>query len=163
MPPTSTFSRTGYVAGMPLRAARLANWMRRLTKKAPGPTKSASGHSRTTVAKAESISRLVLALRTWICSPMARAAASTSLNVVCILSIGRIDEHGHTSGCWHQLAQKLQPLCSQFSPEKIGSRQIASRPSETGDKTTPDRVVADVEDDGDRRRCRLGRQWRRNA
>jgi class 3 adenylate cyclase len=76
---------------------------------------------------------------------------------LCILSIGRIDEHGHTSGCWHQLAQKLQPLCSQFSPEKIGSRQIASRPSETGDKTTPDRVVADVEDDGDRRRCRLGR------
>src|SRR5262249_51976500 len=42
---------------------------------------SASGRSRIRVAKAASISPLVLALRTWICSPMARAAVSTSLSV----------------------------------------------------------------------------------
>jgi hypothetical protein len=45
------------------------------------PTKRALDRSRTSVANAASISRLVLAFKTWICSPMARAAASTSLNV----------------------------------------------------------------------------------
>jgi len=35
--------------------------------------------------KAALISRLVLALRTWICSPMARAAGSKFLNVVSVL------------------------------------------------------------------------------
>jgi hypothetical protein len=44
-------------------------------------TKSASGRSRTSVAKAASISRLVLALRTWICRPIVRAADSKSVNV----------------------------------------------------------------------------------
>src|SRR5262249_4270996 len=34
------------------------------------------------------------------------------------------------------------------------------RPVETGDKTEPDRVLADGEDDGDRRGCRLGCQRR---
>ena len=33
------------------------------------------------IAKAASISPLVLALRTWICSPMARAAGSMALSV----------------------------------------------------------------------------------
>ena len=60
----------------------VANWTRRLAKNASGPTKRASARSRARVAKAASISRPVLALRTWICSPMARAAGSTSLNVV---------------------------------------------------------------------------------
>src|SRR6202521_204412 len=40
----------------------------------------ASGRSRARVAKAASISRFVLALRTWICSPMVRAASCTSRN-----------------------------------------------------------------------------------
>ena len=52
-----------------------------------------------------------LALRTWICSPIARAAASTSLNVASGTgSIGRIDEHGNTNVPWHQLAQQFQSL-----------------------------------------------------
>ena len=38
-------------------------------------------------------------------------------------SIGRIDEHGHTSGSGHQLAQQFQPLCRQLSIEKIDTRQ----------------------------------------
>ena len=67
------------------RREQCASWTRRLMKKASRPTKSASGRSRTKVAKAASISRLVLALRTWICSPMARAAASMSLNVVSVV------------------------------------------------------------------------------
>ena len=73
-------------------------------------------------------------------------------------SIGRIDEHGHASGCGHQLTQEVQPLCRQLTIEKIDPCQVAARPGEAGDKTKPDRVFVDDEDDGDRRGCRLGRQ-----
>ena len=56
---------------------------------------------------------------------------------------------------------------SRFAPqldrEKICPGQIATRPGQAGDKTEPDRVVADDEDDGDRRGCRLGRRRRSNA
>jgi hypothetical protein len=45
-------------------------------------TKSASGRLCTKVAKAKLISRLMLAFRTWISSPIVRAADCTSLNVV---------------------------------------------------------------------------------
>jgi hypothetical protein len=45
----------------------------RLMKNASPLTKRASGRSRSMVAKAASISRLVLALRIWICSPMVGA------------------------------------------------------------------------------------------
>jgi hypothetical protein len=41
-----------------------------------------SGRSRTKVPKAASISRLLLALRNWICNPMARAADGAASNVV---------------------------------------------------------------------------------
>src|SRR5262249_18907661 len=51
-------------------------------EKGSGSTKSASGRSRTKVAKAALISRLVLALMTWICSPI---AGSTSLNVAAVV------------------------------------------------------------------------------
>ena len=46
------------------RAASVANWTRRLVKNPSAATKRASARSRTRVAKAASISRLVLALRT---------------------------------------------------------------------------------------------------
>ena len=51
------------IAGTTWRAARGTSWTRRLLKKASPPTKSASGRSRANVAKAASISRLVLALQ----------------------------------------------------------------------------------------------------
>ena len=121
-----------------------AIWTRRLVKKASGPTKRASGRSLANVAKAASISRLVLALRIWICSPMARAAGSTSRSVASAIGrIGRIDEHGNASGSGHQLAQQFQPLRRQLAGKKIDTRQVAARPGEAGDKTEPDRVVAD--------------------
>ena len=72
-------SRIGYVAGNRMAHRQMASWTRRLLKKRSGPTKRASARSRTNAAKAASISRLLLALRIWICSPMARAAASTSV------------------------------------------------------------------------------------
>ena len=129
---------------MSLRAARLANWMRRLTKKAPGPTRSASGRSRTTVAKAESISRLVLALRTWICSPMARAAASTSLNVVSVFAASA----GVTSTATRVTAGTSSRRSSNLfapnsAPKKLvpvrlppGRARLATRPRLTGSSPT---------------------------
>ena len=49
-------------------------------------------------------------------------------------------------------------FCGQLANEKIDTRQVAARPRKAGDKTKPDRVVGDAEDDGDRRGCRLGRE-----
>ena len=80
-----------------------------------------------------------------------------------IRSISWIDEHGHTGGCGHQRTQEFQPLCHQLSRDKIDPCQVAARPGEAGDKTKPDRVVANGEDDGDRRGCRLGRERHRGA
>ena len=95
---------------------------------------------------------------------MARAAVSNvSQRSLGDRGVGRIDEHGNTSGPGHQLAQEFQPLCRQLDREKIDPRQVAARPGEAGNKTKLDRVVADDEDDGDRRGCRLGRERRRGA
>jgi hypothetical protein len=73
-------------------------------------------------------------------------------------SFGRIDERGHTSRSGHQLAQEFQPLRRQLTDKKIDTCHVAARPGEAGDKTKPDRVFADQEDDRDRRGCRLGRE-----
>ena len=66
---------------------------------------------RTKAAKAALISRLVLALSPWICSPRALAAASTSLNVVSALAAFA----GLTSTATRVAAganhAELQPFC----------------------------------------------------
>ena len=72
----------------------------------------------------------------------------------------RADEHGNASGCRHHLTQEFQPLGHHLSRENIDTCQVAARPGKASDKTKPDRVIADVEDDGDRRGCRLGRDRR---
>src|SRR5215813_15343745 len=46
----------------------------------------------------------------------------------------------------------------QLTNEGIGTRQVAARPGQTGDKTELDRVFGDVEDDGDSGGYGLGRQ-----
>jgi hypothetical protein len=58
--------------------------MRRLSKNGPPVTNSASGRSRPNVEKAMSMSRLVLALMTLICSPMVPAAVSKKLTPVAL-------------------------------------------------------------------------------
>ena len=73
---------------------------------------------------------------------------------------GRIDEHRDTSRCGYQFAQDFQSLGYKFDREKIDPRDIAARPREAGNQTEPDRIIADIEDDGDGRGCRLGRQRR---
>ena len=54
-------------------------------------------------------------------------------------------------------------FAANSASEKIDPCQVAARPGEAGDKTKPDRVFGDGEDDGDRRGCRLGRQRRSGA
>jgi len=78
-------------------------------------------------------------------------------------SKGWIDQHGHTSRCGYQLAQKFEPLCCQFAPEPIDACQIAARPGKAGDKTQLDRVFAADENDGDRRGCGLDRECSRSG
>ena len=119
----------------------------------------ASSRSRTMVAKAASISRLLLALRTAICSPE-RARR-----------IRRVSQRGLAIACWsgltstaianrlgHQLVQQPQPLRHHLGGEEINAGRIAARPGKAGDQAELDRVVASAEDDRDGRGCRLGRQ-----
>src|SRR5215470_12548564 len=81
--------------GIRCRAARVTSCARRTVNKGLVATKSASGRSRSNGAKAAPISRPFLALRTWICRPMARAADSTSPNVVLavVVLVGSILTH----------------------------------------------------------------------
>jgi hypothetical protein len=51
----------------------------------------------------------------------------------------------------------------ELTAEKIDPRQVSARSSEASDKTIPDWVFADVEDDGDSRGCGLGCQRRSGA
>src|SRR5260370_25718749 len=69
--------------------------------------------------------------------------------------IGRIEEDSDAGSSWYQLTQELHLLRHQFGIEKIDPRQIATRPGEASDKTKPDRVFGDDEEDRDRRSCCL--------
>jgi hypothetical protein len=77
-------------------------------------------------------------------------------------SIGRIDEDGNTNGLGHQVMQKMQPLGRQLRVKLIDAGHIAARPGETGDKTKPNRVFTDAEDDRDRRGFSFGRERTRS-
>jgi len=59
--------------------------------------------------------------------------------------------------------QEPQPLGRHFLDQEIDAGRVAARPGEAGDKTKPDRVLADAEDDRDRRCCRFGRERGRVA
>jgi hypothetical protein len=54
--------------------------------------------------------------------------------------------------------QEPQPLCDHFPVEKIDACCVATGPGETCDKAKPDRIIADTEDDRDRRCCSFGRE-----
>ena len=59
--------------------------------------------------------------------------------------------------------QEPQPLGRHLRGEKIDAGCVAAGPGEAGDKTKPDRVIADTEDDRDRRCCSFGRERRRDV
>src|SRR5262245_11484562 len=54
--------------------------------------------------------------------------------------------------------QKLQPLRSQFTADKVDACRVAARPWEAGDESELNRVFGEDEDNGDRRGRHLGRQ-----
>ena len=114
------------------------------------------------LAKAASISWLVLTLSIEFAFRWRGRRVPRLGSVVSVFGIGRIDEYGDTSGPGHQLTQELQPLCHQLSVKKL--MPVACRPAARGcDKTEPDRVFTDGEDDGNRRGCRLGRKRRKES
>src|SRR5262244_2299746 len=116
----------------------------------------ASDRSLIRVANAASSSRLVLALRTWICSPIARAAASTSLNVASV--------PGALVGSTSTAIRMAPGTSSRRSSNRFDASSVLkalipdARPGEARN-----RVYADKEDDGDRRGGRLGREHGRDT
>ena len=87
---------------------------------------------------------------------MAGAASFTSRNVRSATdALPRIAEHGNTDGLGHQVMQEPQPLGRHLTDEKIDAGCIAAGPGEAHDKTKLDRVVANTENDRDRRCCGL--------
>ena len=74
-----------------------------------------------------------------------------------------INENGHTSSSGDELTQELQSLRRQLTADKVDARRVAARPGETRDKTKPDRVFGEDEDNGDRRGCCSGRKRRRGG
>src|SRR5262249_13807635 len=111
-------------------------WTRRLVKNVSPATCRASARSRTRVAKAASISLLLLALRTGSVRYVSLRALGSR--------IGRIDQHGNTNGLGHQLVQQLQSFRLQLTRKKIDPRQISAQSGEAGDKTELDRVFANT-------------------
>src|SRR5262249_51043165 len=77
---------------------------------------------------------------------------------LCGRCVGRIDEHGYTSGGGDEVTQEVQPLRRQLAADKVDARRVATRPVKAGDKTKFDRVFGEREDNGDTRGCRLGRE-----
>jgi hypothetical protein len=93
----------------------------------------------------------------------ARGRFHVSQRSLGIRGIRRIDKHSHTNRSGYQLTQEFQPLCHQLRRDKIEPCQVAARQGEAGNKTKPDRVVANSEGDGDRCSGRLRRERRRGA
>jgi hypothetical protein len=101
--------------------------------------KRASTCSRTKAAKAASISPLVLALTTWICSPIARAAGCTSLNVVSVsTSAGWTSTPTRfalgTRSCSSPSRFAVSSVMKELIPVALppGRARLATRPSRTG-------------------------------
>src|SRR2546429_8170733 len=57
---------------------------------------------------------------------------------LCGRCVGRIDEHGHTSGGGDEVTQEVQPLRRQLAADKVDARRVAARPVKAGDKTKLD-------------------------
>jgi hypothetical protein len=88
-------------------AARSANWTRRLLKSESPVTKSASGRSRTKVAKAAAISRLVLALEN-LNSQSHDAGGYLQFTQRDIGSrVVWISKHSHANRSGHQFSQEF--------------------------------------------------------
>jgi hypothetical protein len=74
-----------------------------------------------------------------------------------------VDKYRNTNGIRYQVVQESQPLVRYFIDEKVDARHVAARSGEACNKTLPDRIFTDPEDDRDLRRCRFGRLRGRGA
>ena len=126
--------------GTTWRVARVASCTRRLVRKGSRPTKSASGRSRTKLAKAALISWLLLASRIWICNPIARAAGSRSFRAISVdavfdglrststrAAVGNSSRRSSNRFPSNSLVKKLIPV--RLPP---GWARLATRPRLTG-------------------------------
>src|SRR4051794_16606099 len=117
-------------------------------KNASEATKSASARSRERVAKAASISRLVRALRTAICSPRVRAASGTSRSVVsAVEALAGLTNTAILTALGTRSCSSPSRLAATSWPKKIDAGRIAARSGNAGDQTKLDGVFADREDD----------------
>src|SRR5262245_60705726 len=118
--------------------------MRRLVKKGLLPTNKASGRSRANVAKAASIAPLVSALRIRISHPRARAAGSTSRNIVSVfvvsagLTITAIRATPGISSRRSSSRLATSSVETKLMPVRLppGRARLATRPSLTGSSAT---------------------------
>jgi hypothetical protein len=129
--------------GIPGRDAKLASCTRRLVKNGSLVTKSASGRRSAKVAKAASISRLVLALRTVVCSPIARAAGSMSRSVVSAsgpvgLTSTAIRATAGTSSRRSSNRFAVSSPLTMLTPVRLlpGRARLVTRPVRTGSSAT---------------------------
>src|SRR5262249_39806920 len=123
-----------------------------LLKKGSLPTKRASGLSLTNVAKVALSSLMVLALRTWICRPIVRAAAPTSLTVVSVYSasagliITATRVAAGTSSRRSSSRFAVTSVLKKLIPVRLpsGRARLATRPSLTGSGPTTKTTGIDV-------------------
>jgi len=78
-------------------------------------------------------------------------------------NIGWVNEYGNANSLRNHVVQEPQSLCFYLADKKIDACRIAARPSEVGDKTKPDRVFTNAENDRDRRGRSFGRKRSRGT
>ena len=117
--------------------------------------KSASVGSRAIVAKAASISRLVLALSTRICRPRAGAASDRARTVASAFAAGLTSTATRTA-LGIRSCRRPSRLATSSPKKKLKPVALPPRPGEARHETELDRVFGDAEDDRDRRGRRFG-------
>src|SRR6516225_12321782 len=142
------FSGYWKIVGIACRRASAASRSIRLVKNGSGTMTSPPGRSWTTVAKAISISRSVLAFRTWSCSPRLRAATCSSCNwgsassgLLGLTSRATVIAVG-TSAC--SSSSRFDPTCAVklVTPVRLppGRARLATSPIATGSPPTKNTI-----------------------
>src|SRR6516162_6305167 len=139
-PPATANSRNENMVGIAWRAASATTRSIRLLKRGSPPTSSAPVRAWTTLAKAASISRSVLAFNNWIFNPMTEAAAITSDVIGANNRIVGVLEKADRRNAGHQIMQQRYPLGPEFTDEHVEARQVASRTIEASDEAELHRI-----------------------
>ena len=111
---------------MAWRVARWVIWTRRAVNMGSPVTKSASGGSRASVAKAVDFGAVGSVQNAELQAHGLCRHSDLLQSRLSIHRIGRVDEHGNAHGSGHHLAQQFHPLCCQLPEEKIEAGDIAA-------------------------------------